>query len=330
MSYQKSKEKDRLQEEEEKFKIILEDTEDARTGRGWLILMILFTAIVHSYSKRNQILSEEELENFDLLEQIDLIITDWEEQIFDELDQQEREKLESRIKALRKTRNSRNKLGHSERLFDLDHFKKWSQAWVKSAEALLRDTPGYKRNAEEKRNDNIRLNRMKKACLALVSPIRRDKFSIQSLKEAFKFALPNTNYAKAARSFFILITIIHPSLKECAANTIYKRGNEENKDISTLLRLLVDEKQTSFLNKRDPKAINKLFFGKKPTDDVNWVREIINMFGHNTECSTRPDNDYNEMAITLRTLLIEIKSDEYYVLKLKNGAKYLLDIQEIE
>jgi hypothetical protein len=319
--------KRRIQKERMSFSIILSGTDSALVGRAWLILNILMTAVFHAYVKRNKIHSDADVENFDQLQLLDDIINDFEDRFDAEEDETAREKIRDTINALNKTRKSRNKICHNEHQCDLAHFKKWTQAWLKSATALLSDSPAYKRTAKETAQDAQRLQKLKKATLALQYPQGNN----QIMREAFQFALVDTKYAKAARGYFILATIVHPALKECVASCAYQQGREENKDITALLSLLCNDNQTTFLRHKDLLKIEKLFFGKtgggSPKDaDGNGVKETRNILAHNTKCSSRPDSEYKQMVLIWRRLLIELNSDQHYKNMLDDGAKYLLNI----
>lgn len=301
--------------EHEAYNLILKDTDEALAGRSWLILMILMTAVFHAYAKRNELHTDSDVEDFDMLRLIDEI-TDHLKKQKDE----DEEKKEEIIEALQVTRKSRNLLGHNQKYFQLTEIIEWTDSWTSSAEYLLANT---QRNEKQVLQDGRRIKQLKKACDALKCPGRRD----QSIKNAFRFALADTSYAKAARAYFIQTTVVHPALKECAALHVFRRGQEENKDIPELLNLLFNKK-TTFLQGRDTFYIEKLFFGKdlghSPHDvDGDGIKEIRNILAHNTSCSTRRDIKYIEILSLWKQLLTELNSCSKYKQMLDKAENYL-------
>jgi len=309
--------------EREAYNLILKDSDEAMAGRAWLILMTLMTAVIHAYVKRNGIHSDSDVEDFDMLELIDEIIADFEKQLNGEVNEEEYLQKEEIIDALKVTRRSRNILGHNHKFYDLTEYIEWTDAWIKSAQALLANS---QRNQKESIQDGRRIQQLKRACDALKCPGKRDK----TIKDSFRFALAETSYAKAARAYFIQTTIVHPALKECAALHILIKDQKRYKDMSQLLHVLLN-KSTSFLQGRDILYLERLFFGKEngslPQDiDGDGIKECRNILAHNTQCTTREDTKYIEMLYLWKALLIEINSSSKYFDMLDKAANYLFDV----
>ena len=320
--------------EREMFKIILKDGDQCIAGRAWLILMILMSGVIHAFVKRNQLVDAENVEDYDFLQLVDIIVDYLQQQLNDPAtDPPNCKELQEFIDALKITRKSRNKLGHNLKYYDLSQYQIWTDAWLKSANFLLQDTPSYARTPKERSLDNKRIQQLTRACDALLQPGIKSR----PIKEAFRFALTGGSYARAARAFFILETVIRPALVYCASTFVFKQGQERNKDIKELLGLLMNQSLCNFSNGRDKSFFLSLFFGVegggKPKDeDGDGVMQYRNIIAHNTQCSTRTISKYNHMVYVLKELLEQIDDairdpiTADYTSTFEYNVKYLLDI----
>ena len=306
------------------YDILLMNTDEAMAGRAWLILMILISAVVHAYAKRNQLIGNDEVENFDILQLVDIITGELQLQRNAEIDAEGRKEVQDIIDSLIITRKSRNQLCHNRKFKDLIKYTNWTVAWIKVASALLNDTSTYSRSQQEKGQDIRRINQLTAACRALLQPGKKTI----PIKEAFRFALGSGSYAKAARAYFIQVTIVQCALEHCASIYAHKKGQEKKKDIKELLNFIMDPKLSCFLNGKDRNLFENLFFG----DD--GIKDTRNLLAHNTECSTRHESKYNDIACLWKELLLQLDftiNDHYseaYISMLDEYVQFLLDIDQ--
>ena len=301
-------------------KIIFGSSDEAMAGRAWLILMVLVKQAVCQYIGRHQIHPWFEIENFQfyhLLPEIKnhLISTG-------NFNKNTKNRIRNAIKT---TIESRHALAHNKNVSSHGKcYKKWTKSWEELVEILLTDK--IQPRSTQNKNDDIRAKKiLKDACKALLDNShqgRRDPIN----KAAFQFAFENTIDAKTARAFFVVTTIIHRVLKDCAGQIGLPSSVYEANDVPELLDWLYNKPT---FHKMD---IKRLFYGIngrcRPEDvDGDGIKESRNALAHHRYLSSLSCKTFTHYVYIWKKLLLVLQSSTQDIKMLKKAGKYVVNYE---